>query len=1471
MTFHPPPKSRLEAAQLFRDTYKVPVHFAVGKDAKLPGWPKRRPHDTTDGDLANWFGGTSSYNLGGGLGEQAGGTVDQDLDCPEAVIAASILSPPTGLIFGRPSHPASHRFYKVPDPERLLQFFDPLREKNHPHDRRACIVELRGNGHQTILPLSVHPDTGEVIAADAYGEIGESDWPTLARASRYVAVASLMGRYWPRGRSNRHHLARHFAGAMVHNGVELDSARDIMRVVCRIASDEEEEDRLECVETSYARMVAGEPTTGFPELKGALPEELAPVVGRLVEWLKPQVRIGSSKPTDGQAPQPKKPATPPLPYKPFPTEALPEPLALFVREGAAALGCDPSYLALPALAVVAGLVGNTREIRLKRDWHEPSVLWTAAVGDSGTLKSPAQKKVMGPVYRLQKELIDRFKLEMEEYEKAKAAYDERAREAKKEKRTLEAEPPEKPILPRLVTGDVTIEKLAQLLEDNPRGLILSRDELGGWLGSFSRYKGKGVGSDLPNWLEIFRAETLVVDRKTGERPTLYIPRAAVSVNGTIQPGALARALTPEYFEAGMPARLLMCMPPRRVKQWTEAEVDPETQKQYEALLRRLLDLQMDKDACGDKVPFVVKLTPEAKAAWVAFYGEWAKRQAGVGGEMSACLSKLEGIAARLALLHHLVTHVEDLTDCDPIEPVSIEAGVTLAAWFAYEAERIYTTIRESDEDRQTRRLIEFIRSHDGKITSRQLHRSNKSKYPTVEAATAALDELVQSRLAEWEVTPTGPKGGRPSRTFRLTTLTPTDKTDETPEDDEDEDDFGGGDIATKPPTKPPSPCMNPQENGGFVGFVNCHQNSPASVDPEPILESDSGCTGGFVVPEEGFVGASEETATPEPRYEESSGQMYFTPTDKTDETSINGKVTAHPIEWQFVQEAVELQTVLAALDETERVALDVETSGLDTKRHRVRLLQLHTARGVFVLDLFAPLGDLAALWAALAEKELIVHNSGFDLAFLIRQGMEPREASDILHLSRLLTAGTKDGNSLADLAQRHLDIRLDKDFQKAKWTTPTLPHAQLDYAAKDAIVTANLYPILQGQIIAAGLERVAQMERQAMPAVLWMMGTGVPFDRTRWEANAQAAEQELQTITAQLDELAPARGGHLVKEHAWNWSSPQQVGEVLRLIGIETNGTDDATLAAIDHPIAGLLRRHRSASKRVGTYGKKWLKHVHEDGRVYPNWKQLGAVTGRMSCGKPNMQQLPRGECRRCFAATPGRALIKCDWSQLHLRIIAGVAPEPAMQKAFEEGIDIHTATARQLTGREDVTREERQLAKVAAFGLCYGMGKDRFLDHCNVDYGLNYTFSQSEALRRDFFRAYPGLKAWHRRQPDGPVTLTAPSGRRCQAVEKFSDKLAYQILLIEADCLKTALGMCWQRRQEVPGADLVIACHDELVMECIQADAEAIESWLVSIMLESALPYLAPVPVEVTASIGTTWGGGEIRAEKSYQSDQSR
>src|SRR5262249_1361513 len=139
-------------------------------------------------------------------------------------------------------------------------------------------------------------------------------------------------------------------------------------------------------------------------------------------------------------------------------------------------------------------------------------------------------------------------------------------------RKREGEPPTKPVQPvqrRIVISDCTIESIAPILEDNPRGVLCACDELAGLISGLNQYKPKGRGNDAARWLALSQGSRLVIDRRTGDRRSIIVPRAAVSICGTIQPGILARVLTPEYFENGLAARVLIVHPPELPKKWSK--------------------------------------------------------------------------------------------------------------------------------------------------------------------------------------------------------------------------------------------------------------------------------------------------------------------------------------------------------------------------------------------------------------------------------------------------------------------------------------------------------------------------------------------------------------------------------------------------------------------------------------------------------------------------------------------------------------------------------------------------------------------------------------------------------------------------------------------------------------------------------------------------------------------------------------
>jgi hypothetical protein len=473
---------------------------------------------------------------------------------------------------------------------------------------------------------------------------------------------------------------------------------------------------------------------------------------------------------DAARPVKRAPATPPmLPWRPFPVDALPEPVRGFVVAGAKAIGCCASYIALAMLSALAAAIGNTRRIQLKRGWDEPAIVWTAIVGDSGTMKSPALELALRGVRERQRKAMAEHAQRMADYYDKVMRYERELTQWKKSKsRDDPPEKPQEPITDRCWCDDPTIEALAVLLRDQWRGLLMVRDELSGWIGGFDRYS-QGKGGDVARWLEMFGGRSMLVDRKTGNPRTLYVPRAAVSVTGGIQPEILRRCLSQEYREDGLAARLLLTWPPRRPKRWTEADVSPEAEEQIAEILDQLYELQPTVTGDGDRRPVIVRLTRDGKASWARFYNEHAEEHVQLTGDLSAAWSKLEGYAARLALVIHFTrwaTADPTLADPSAVDAESVEAGIRLSRWFGHEARRVYAMLDESDEDRARRKLIELIQRKGGSVAPRDLLRSS-SRYRTADDAEAALEDLAKAGYGVWQVDDHDGGRGRPARRFVL--------------------------------------------------------------------------------------------------------------------------------------------------------------------------------------------------------------------------------------------------------------------------------------------------------------------------------------------------------------------------------------------------------------------------------------------------------------------------------------------------------------------------------------------------------------------------------------------------------------------------------------------------------------------------------------------------------------------------------
>lgn len=232
------------------------------------------------------------------------------------------------------------------------------------------------------------------------------------------------------------------------------------------------------------------------------------------------------------------------------------------------------------------------------------------------------------------------------------------------------------------------------------------------------------------------------------------------------------------------ARVLLACPPRMVKKWTEAEVDPDLEKRIGVVFDALFALSHEVDGDGELSPRVLPLNPEAKVIWTTFYDAHAAEQVVLSGDLAAAWSKLEAYAARLALVIHIVRWAagdRTLQAFGTIDAASMAAGVELVRWFGHEARRVYGMLSEDEGDTDRRRLVEWIRRTGGVVTIRDAMRSGHC-FKTSDAAERALKELVSAGVGEWEDGPTGITGRPLGPRFRLTDSTDTDISQETQAD-----------------------------------------------------------------------------------------------------------------------------------------------------------------------------------------------------------------------------------------------------------------------------------------------------------------------------------------------------------------------------------------------------------------------------------------------------------------------------------------------------------------------------------------------------------------------------------------------------------------------------------------------------------------------------------------------------------------
>jgi DNA polymerase-1 len=235
------------------------------------------------------------------------------------------------------------------------------------------------------------------------------------------------------------------------------------------------------------------------------------------------------------------------------------------------------------------------------------------------------------------------------------------------------------------------------------------------------------------------------------------------------------------------------------------------------------------------------------------------------------------------------------------------------------------------------------------------------------------------------------------------------------------------------------------------------------------------------------------------------------------------------------------------------------------------------------------------------------------------------------------------------------------------------------------------------------------------------------------------------------------------------------------------------------------------------------------------------------------MQNIPRGpRLRGLIRAPSGKQVIKADFSQIELRIAAVLSRDEAMLAAYKRGEDLHVATASRLLTipSDEITVEQRQLAKAVNFGFIYGMGVPAFQTHAKRTFHVDLTEVEAARYRRSFFDIYPGIRKWHRSIKDGKRDTRTLTGRVRRDVNRFTDKLNSPDQGTGADGLKLALARLYEDR--LGHGFPILAVHDELVIEAI--DAGDVD-WLIRHMKEAMSEVLENrCPVVVDSTIGDQW-----------------
>ncbi len=591
-------------------------------------------------------------------------------------------------------------------------------------------------------------------------------------------------------------------------------------------------------------------------------------------------------------------------------------------------------------------------------------------------------------------------------------------------------------------------------------------------------------------------------------------------------------------------------------------------------------------------------------------------------------------------------------------------------------------------------------------------------------------------------------------------------------------------------------------------------------------------------------------------------------------TNDEAQMTKMPENYHLIETKKEADALKQDLKKAEIVAFDTENDSLGIQHPIVGMsFALRQAQGKHIQAYYVPVNpESVKKWRDVLEDPKIKktgHNLKYDMKILAQSGIQLKGVVfDSMLASYLLHPGAR-AHGLDTLAVQELNhhpipltslIGSGKDQKKVS-EVPLLDLAR--YAAEDAELALRLYEKLKKQLEAEKLERVLEELEVPLVTVLADMElAGVAVD-------VKQLKKLQKKVAARIEELKKtiwkAAGGE------FNINSTQQLREVLfnklklstvnisrKQSGFSTAASELNKLAG-QHPIIEMMSEYRELSKLQNTYIEVLPELVDKKtGRIYGEFNQVIAATGRLSSQNPNLQNIPARtelgqEIRAAFAAPAGALFVKADYSQIELRLAAHLSQDEKMTAAFRAGEDIHAATATALG-------ISRRAAKTLNFGVLYGMGPQSFARAAKV------SVEEARSFIGRYREQYSGLTRFIEatlEETRATQTVTTMFGRkrvmpeinsRAPVIRAQAERIAFNFPLqgSAADILKKAMIALHAHLQEkFPKAKLILTVHDELVAEVPEKDAKKVAKDMKKIMESVAT---LDVPLVVDVAIGKNW-----------------